>query len=50
MNEIGSEVYWNDPDENTCSGFGTIKEIKGEIYTLKMDNGNELQAFKQELS
>ena len=48
--EIGFEVYWNDPDEHVCSGYGTIVKIKGDIYCLKMDNGEEVEAFKYELS
>lgn len=48
--EIGFEVYWNDPDEHVCSGYATIMKIKGDIYCLKMDNGEEVEAFKHELS
>ena len=48
--EVGFEVYWNDPDEHVCSGYGTIVKIKGDIYCLKMDNGEEVEAFKYELS
>ncbi len=48
--EVGFEVYWNDPDEHVCSGYGTIVKIKGDIYCLKMDNGEEVEAFKHELS
>tara|TARA_S200002703_G_scaffold10931_3_gene10072 strand:- start:2868 stop:3023 length:156 start_codon:yes stop_codon:yes gene_type:complete len=48
--EVGFEVYWNDPDEYICSGYATIVKIKGDIYCLKMDNGEEVEAFKHELS
>ena len=53
--EIGFEVYWNDPDEGVCSGYGTIVDKHGrngkhQIYILKMDNGEEVEAFKHELS
>lgn len=48
--EVGFEVYWNDPDKHVCSGYATIVKIKGDIYCLKMDNGEEVEAFKYELS
>ena len=57
--EIGDEVYWNDPDENIGDGYGVVMKIKGitnfdkddccdTIYCLKMDNGEELEAFDED--
>lgn len=59
--KINDEVYWTDPDENICNGYGVVMKIKGitnfdkddccdTIYCLKMDNGEELEAFEHELS
>jgi|TARA_R110000765_G_scaffold332441_1_gene423138 hypothetical protein len=48
--EINDEVYWTDPDENICNGYGIVMKVKGEVYCLKMDNGEEVEAFKRELS
>ena len=51
--EIGDEVYWNDPnreEDEGCSGYGTILKIKGDIYCLKMEDGGEVDAIKDELT
>lgn len=36
---IGQKVYWNDPDDNLCSGYKTITKI--EENTIILDNGTE---------
>jgi len=46
---IGDEVFWNDPDEGICSGYGKVTEVNGEIYSIKKDDGGELEAFENEL-
>ena len=53
--EIGDEVYWKDPDEGICSGYGTVIDKHGRrgkhrVYVLKMKNGGELECFQHELS
>jgi len=48
--EIGDEVYWNDPDEGICSGYGEVTEVNGEIYSIKKHDGGEVEAFKDELN
>ena len=47
---VGDEVYWTDPDEGTCSGYGKIVKINGEVFTLRMNSGGETEAFRHELS
>ncbi len=51
---VGDEVYWTDPDEGVCSGYGIVKDVtpfkNGEIYCLKMKDGGELDALEEELS
>ena len=47
---IGDEVFWNDPDEGTCSGYGKVTEVNGEIYSIKKNDGGELEAFEHELT
>lgn len=52
---IGDEVYWTDPDEGTCSGYGTVIDKHGRrgkyrVYVLKMKNGGELECFQHELN
>jgi hypothetical protein len=46
---IGDEVYWEDPDEGICSGYGTIIQVNGDIYSIKKHDGGELEAFVHEL-
>ena len=47
---IGDEVFWNDPDEGICSGYGKVTEVNGEIYSIKKDDGGELEALEHELT
>jgi hypothetical protein len=47
----GDEVFWNDPDEGTCSChylIGSI-EIKGDIVSITDKNGDHLECFAREL-
>ena len=51
--EIGDEVYWNDPnreEDEGCSGFAFITGINGEIFSIKKHDGEEVEAFKDELT
>lgn len=46
----GDEVYWKDPDEGICSGYGYfIRHINPEIAAIKKD-GVEIEVFLHELS
>ena len=46
----GDEVYWNDPDEGTCSGHGIFaKYINDEAAVIKKDDV-EIEVFVKELS
>ena len=49
---VGSEVYWNDPDDGACSRHVTIKEVKflssdgNTIYMI--DDGTEVFEYELE--
>ena len=51
MYEVGAEVYWNDPDDGSCSRYATITGVvststDGEtVYVI--DGGTEV--FEHEL-
>ena len=46
----GDEVYWNDPDEGTCSGHGVfVKHLDESAAVIKKDDV-EIEVFIQELS
>jgi hypothetical protein len=40
---VGDKVYWNDPDEGACSGPGVITKINGDVYSVKKDDGGEVE-------
>jgi hypothetical protein len=48
----GDEVFWNDPDEGTCSKNIIILEIstKGDIVCITGDDGADLECFAHELN
>ena len=54
--EIGDVVYWKDPDEGICSGYGRVTAVVGDkdlevvFYRLKMNDGGETEALRSELS
>ena len=50
--ERGMRVYWLDPDEDQCSGFGVVIEVDeaGEttedtIVSIRKDDGGEVDAM-----
>jgi len=46
----GDEVYWNDPDEGTCSGHGTfVRHLNDEVAIIRKDDV-EMEVFVKELS
>jgi len=55
--KAGDRVYWNDPDEGTCSGPGKVVEVKSEgdvidpdtIICVEKDDGGEVECFPREL-
>jgi hypothetical protein len=56
---VGMRVFWTDPDEGTCSGFGSVIAIEvddGEpaddstIIAVQMDNGGEADCYASELT
>jgi hypothetical protein len=48
----GDEVFWNDPDEGTCSRAMVIMEIvvNGDIVEITDCSGNYLECLAKELS
>ena len=48
--KIGSRVYWDDPDDGICSGSGVVSGIDGEVVSLVMDDGGEVEAYRSELT
>ncbi len=49
-NDIGVEVYWNDPDREICSGWYTIMDKNEEIIFLENEQGSEVEVLSSELS
>lgn len=53
---VGSRVYWNDPDTDGNSGYGTVVKLQytpvdsDTVISLKMDDEGEVEAFRHELS
>lgn len=45
---VGDRVRWTDPDDDACSGDGTIEIITDDVLTLKMDGGGETEAYMRE--
>lgn len=48
--EIGTRVWWSDPDADSCSGWYVIKTFNGEIYGMTNAAGGECEALGKELS
>jgi hypothetical protein len=57
--EIGSYVYWTDPDHATCNAIGTVQGISDNpdggidehsIYTVKILSGGIVEAPRSELT
>ena len=54
---VGAEVYWNDPDDDVCSGIYRIVEIHDPreewnddtVVVLTNDAGSEVEAYMYEL-
>jgi len=43
--------YWNDPDDDICSGIVEILEIKGEVVKVRRPNtGDVFEGFDFERS
>lgn len=47
----GDEVYWVDPDEDKCSRYLTIRNIKinGEVVSIEEVDGSVVECFAHEL-
>jgi hypothetical protein len=47
----GDEVYWNDPDEGTCSGHAIfVRQHCNESVAIIKKDGVEIEVFVKELS
>jgi len=50
---VGAEVYWNDPDNDECSGYYKVHHISTDeiiILTPLDDSGGITEVFISELS
>jgi hypothetical protein len=48
--QLGDEVYWNDPDNDTCSGYGYfVRYCNDEVAIITKDE-IELEVFIWELT
>lgn len=48
--DVGSRVWWTDPDADSSSGWYVIKVWTGEIYQMTNAAGGECEAYGHELS
>ena len=50
--DIGSEVYWDDPDGGLCSGYYIVKRIVSDTILVLTDESytSEVEVFIHELS
>lgn len=46
---VSNKVYWLDPDEDTCSGWGVVHHVENDVYHIKLDSGGEVEAYRHEL-
>ena len=47
--QVGDAVWFNDPDDDICTGRYRIEHINGEIYSLGDECGLEVEALEHEL-
>lgn len=48
--EVGTRVWWTDPDEGKSSNWYIIQKINGDVYGMVNMAGGECEAFGHELS
>lgn len=48
--KVGTRVWWDDPDDGICSGAGVVTEVSGDVVSLQMDDGGEVEALRREVS
>ena len=48
--QAGDEIYWNDPDANTCSGHGVFVRYHADGVAIIRKDSIELEVFVKELS
>ena len=47
---LGTVKEWHQhPSSICCCGYGKVTEVNGEIYSIKKDDGGELEAYEHEL-
>ena len=49
MLKTGTRVKWTDPDPSGNSGWGVLWRICGDVHSVRMDDGGEVEALAQEL-
>lgn len=42
-------IWWTDPDEDICSGPGTIIDVRGDMVFVKKDDACDVEALKDEI-
>jgi len=47
---VGDEVYWNDPDEDICSGLGIFVRYLDDGAAVIRKDDVEIEVFVKELS
>ena len=48
--KVGTRVWWDDPDDGICSGAGVVTDVSGDVVSLLMDDGGEVEALRSEVS
>lgn len=46
----GQRVFWNDPDNNLCSGWGIISIVQDDLIGIAKDDGGYVDANPSEVS
>jgi hypothetical protein len=48
---VGSHVFWNDPDNGVCSGYGIVAHIDDSegVFSINKMDGGHVQTLRHEL-
>lgn len=46
----GQRVFWADPDDNKCSGWGTVSTVQPGLIGIAKDDGGYVDADPCEVS
>ena len=52
IDEIGAghRLYWNDPDDDKCSGWVTVISVIGDVVLCEEDSGGTVECPPEELT